>query len=135
MPAQYLSPEWLAEGRARIEKSAEFKDAAKTLELSMINVITDVPKKGTVYVRYAFSLGSIQDLQLGTDPAIAANEADFKVTGSYETFAALTQGKLSIAQAFLARKIKLEGSVTRAIMFVKPLDTMNRILRQVPTVY
>ena len=135
MPAQYLSPQWLAEGRARIEKSKEFKDAARTLELSMINVITDVPKRGTLYVRYAFSFGEIQDLQLGPDPAIAANEADFKVTGTYDTFAALTQGKMSIAQAFLARKIKLEGSVTRAMKFVKPLDTMNRILRQVPTVY
>ncbi len=135
MPAQYLSPEWLAEGRARIEKSKEFKDAAKTLELSMINVITDVPKRGTVFIRYAFSFGSIQDLQLGTDPAIAANEADFKVTGNYDTFAGLTQGKISIVQAFLSRKIHLEGNVTRAMKFVKPLDTMNRILRQVPTVY
>jgi len=88
-----------------------------------------------VYVRYAFANGAIQDLKLGTDPGIAANEADFKVTGTYDTFAALTQGKISIAQAFLARKIKLEGSVTRAMKFVKPLDTMNRILRQVPTVY
>lgn len=135
MPARYLSPEWLADARARIENSKEFKDAAKALELSMINVVTDVPERGTVFIRYAFSFGSIQDLQLGTDPAIAANEADFKVTGSYDTFAALTQGKVSIAQAFLSRKIHLEGSITRAMKFVKPLDTMNRILRQVPTVY
>jgi putative sterol carrier protein len=135
VPVEYLSPEWLAEGRSRIEKSKEFRDAAQSLELSMINVITDAPKRGTIYVRYAIADGAIQDVKLGTDPKIAANEADFKVTGSYETFAALTQGTMSIAQAFLARKIKVEGSIPRAMKFVKPLDTMNRLLRQVPTVY
>lgn len=132
---EYLSPEWLAEGRARIEKSREFHDVAKSLELSMINIITDVPRQGTVYVHYAVTAGRIKDLDLGPDPKIGDRDADFKVTGTYETFAELTQGKITIAQAFLSRKIKLDGSVTRAMRFVKPLDTLNRILRQVPTVY
>jgi putative sterol carrier protein len=131
----YLSPKWLEEARKQIEASKEFREAAKGLELSMVNVVTDAPGGKTLYIRYAFADGEIQDLKLGSDPKITDAGSDFKVTASYETFASLTQGKTSIAQAFLARKLKLEGSLPRAMKFVKPLDVMNRVLRKVPTVY
>jgi putative sterol carrier protein len=131
---RYLSGDWLTEARARLEGSKDFLASVKEIELAMVNVVNEAPG-GTLYIRYVFKAGKVEAFEYGKDAKIAAKPVDFKVTGVYETFASLNQGKMTIAQAFLGRKIQLDGSVTRAMKFVKPFDAMNKVLRQIPTVY
>lgn len=135
MPLRYLSPEWLAEGRRRAAASKELLAAIQGIDATIVNIVTGTPGGKTVYVRYGFRGGDFEELTAGTDPSIPETAADFKVTATYETFCELAQGKLSIALAFLQRRLKVEGNLPRAMRLVKPLDTMNRLLRQIPTEY
>jgi putative sterol carrier protein len=132
---RYLSKEWLADGRKRVESSTEFPTAAKGLTASLLNVITEAPGAKTVYLYYSFKDGKVADLAVGPDAAIAKKPHEFQATGTYETYALINQGKLSSTQAVFQRKVKLEGNLAKALRYVKPLEVFNGILRTVPTEY
>ena len=135
MAFRYLSKEWLAEGRRRVEASAEFPAAAKGLSASLLNVITDAPNGKTLYLYYSFNDGKIDDIAAGADASIPKRPHEFTATGTYETYKLINQGKLTSTQAVLQRKVKIEGNLAKALRYVRPLEVFNGILRTVPTEY
>jgi putative sterol carrier protein len=135
VPVRYLSKEWLAEARKRVDADKAFQEAAKSLTTSLLNVVTDAPGGKTIYLHYGFKDGRLVDAAVGPEAAIAKRPAEFKASATYETYALINQGKLGTAQAVFARKIRLEGKLGQALRYVKPLEAFNAVLRTVPTEY
>ena len=135
MALLFLSKPWIDEARTRLESSQAFLAAAKNVNAAMVNVVTDVPSRATVFLYYRFGEGRIQEISVGDDPKIAQRPFELKSTGSYETFMAINQGKMGITAAVLGRKVKLEGNLSKALSYVKPINAMNEVLRSIPTEY
>lgn len=135
MAFQYLSPEWLAECRRLVDASPEFRAAAQGLNATLLNVITNAPGGQTIYLYYCFRDGKIEELTVGTDSAMGERPAEFRATGTYETYMLVNQGKLGSTAAIFTRKIRLEGNLVKALRNIRPLDVYNGIVRTIPTVY
>lgn len=135
MAFQYLSREWLEEGRSRVSASPDFAASAKGLTASLINTITEAPGGRTIFLYYQFHEGAIKELTVSEDPAILERPAEFRVSGNYETYTLINQGKLGSTEAVFKRKIKLEGNLAKALRYIRPLEAFNAIVRTVPTVY
>lgn len=135
MTFRYLSKEWLAEGRKRVEESPEFPRVAKGLTASLLNEIAGGPGGKTMFLYYRFEDGAIAEVAVGADPRIAKKPHEFKAMGTYETYSLINQGKLGSVQAILQRKVKLEGNLAKALRYIRPLEVFNGIIRTVPTEY
>jgi putative sterol carrier protein len=62
-------------------------------------------------------------------------EAEFRVTGPYDLFANLTQGKISSQRALMSGKLKLKGSMVKALKLASVADRINKVLGSIPTQY
>lgn len=131
MPVPFLSKEWLQEAQRRIAASKEFAEAAKGMTTSVLNVVTGAPGGATLYVYYEFKDGKLTEASVGTKD----RDAEFKVKSSYETSSLINQGKLSTMQAVFTRKIALDGNMGKAMKYARPLETFNKVVRELPTVY
>ncbi|MBI2077342.1 MAG: SCP2 sterol-binding domain-containing protein [Euryarchaeota archaeon] len=135
MALRFLTKPWIEESRKRLEASKEFLAAAKNVNAAMVNVVTDVPWAATLFLYYRFGEGKIQEILVGDDAKIAERPFELKSTGTYETFKAINQGKMGITAAVLGRKVKLEGNLSKALSYVRPINAMNEVLRGIPTEY
>ena len=66
----------------------------------------------------------LKDRQLFIEP-YEFHDRDCKLTMSAKNFLKLAEGKMDAAVAFTLGKLKLEGSLEKALMFKKILDSAN----------
>lgn len=128
---QYLSPAWrdAAEKRLKSELSPERMNFVTS---SMSNIYLDCPDGDSRYLLFRFENGEFAELLLGQgEPP----KADFKITGKYETFAKITRAELSSHKALMMGKLKLKGSMVKALKLAAIADRMNKVLSKIPASY
>jgi putative sterol carrier protein len=133
MPEQfeYLSPAWRdeAERRLRSELSPE---RMNFVTASMSNIYLDCPDGQTRYLLFRFENGEFAELLLGQgEPP----QAEFKISGKYETFAKITQAELSSHKALMTGKLRLKGNMVKALKLAAIADRMNKVLAKIPASY
>lgn len=130
-PLQYLTPAWRDQAEARL-KSELSPERMNFVTSSMSNIYLDCPGGGSRYLLFRFDKGEFAELLLGDgEPP----EAEFKVTGQYETFARITRAELSSHKALMTGKLRLKGNMVKALKLAAIADRMNKVLAKIPAAY
>ncbi len=128
---EYLSPAWTQEAlrRLRAELTA---DQMKHVTSSMLTVYVNCPdgKDRALYYRFVDGVADEVSIQEGELP-----EAEFRITGDYETFAKISRAELGARAALMTGKLKLKGNMVKALSLSAVVDRMNRVLATIPTEY
>ena len=128
---KYLSTEWTQEAhrRLRAELTAE---KMKFVTSSMVTFYQNCPDGIDRALYYRFVEGVIEDVSVieGKPP-----EAEFRITGDYETFARISRAELGSRSALMGGKLKLAGNMVKALSLASVVDRMNKVLATIPTEY
>ena len=128
---KYLSPEWAEEAARRLKKELT-PEKMKHLTSSMLTVYTGCPdgKDRAVYYRVVDGVVEEVSLREGELP-----QAEFTITGDYETFARISRAELKARSALMSGKLTLKGNLVKALSLAPVVDRLNQVLATIPTEY
>jgi putative sterol carrier protein len=128
---KYLSPEWRdeAERTLRRELSPEKMNHATS---SMSDIFHNCPDGKERFLFFDFVDGNLTILLCGEGNA---PDAEFKISGDYETFAKISQAEMGAQAALMSGKLKLKGSMVKALKLASVCDRLNKVLSIIPTEY
>lgn len=128
---QYISPEWAQEAMRRL-KSELSAEKMKFVTSSMVTYYTDCPDGKNRALYYRFVEGVIDEVSIheGAPP-----EAEFRITGDYETFARISRAEIGSRSALMGGKLKLQGNMVKALSLASVVDRMNKVLATIPSRY
>jgi putative sterol carrier protein len=128
---QYLSPEWAAEATRRLQSDLT-PEKMKHLTSSMLTINTDCPDGVDRAIYYRIEDGVIQEVSLQGSPW---PQAEFTITGSYDTFARISRAELKARAALMSGKLLLKGNLVKALRLSPVVDRLNEVLATIPTDY
>ncbi len=128
---RYLSPEWAAEAERRLQQDLT-PEKMKFVTSSMLTVYTHCPDGADRAVFYGVVDGVVQEVSLhqGELP-----EAEFTITGEYDTFARISRAELKARAALMSGKLSLRGNLVKALRLAPTVDRLNEVLATIPTDY
>lgn len=127
---RYLSEAWGREALRLIETHPRIKEALAGVEVSLLLIILGAPKDAYGFLYAAFDRSGLSDYRVGHDYHTITRgiHPTFVVSGRYEVFAAVQQGRLDQRQALLTRKLHLTGPMLKAIRHMRALETLMGVL-------
>jgi putative sterol carrier protein len=127
----YLSQEWAQEAYRRLRQDLT-AEKMKYVTSSMVTLYKNCPDGIERSLYYKFEKGVIQAVSVleGELP-----QADFIITGNYDVFASISRGELSSRSALMSGKLKLRGSMVKALSLSAVADRMNKVIGSIPTQY
>jgi putative sterol carrier protein len=133
---KFLSDEWIVKAK---EITAEKLDPEKDLKnatASLLNIIENIPPDGrSVNFFISVNNGIIEEFIIDKTGSLVDKEAEFVVTGNYDTFVQILKGEMSTTIALIKNRIKIKGDKVKALKFVKPMEKLNCCLREIDTEY
>jgi len=128
---RYMTPAWAQEVEKRL-KSELTPEKMKNLTSSMSNIYLNCPDGGSKFLVFRFADGALSEFSLGEgDPP----EAEFRITGEYETFAKISRAELSSQRALMSGKLKLKGNMVKALKLASIADRVNKIIATIDAEY
>ncbi len=127
--AKFLSEEWGEAVREALNGSDAVKNATKGVNLTIQQVVSDVPDQGEVQYWTKFHDGDI-DGGIGE-----AAEADVTISQTYETAASMNRGELNAQAAFMQGKLKVTGNMGKLLQHQGAIQALGPVIQQVPTDY
>ncbi len=127
----YLSPEWAAEAERRLQRDLT-PEKMKYLTSSMLTVYTGCPDGTERAVYYGLVDGVVQEVSLHTGEL---PQAEFSITGDYETFARISRAELKARAALMSGKLSLKGNLVKALRLAPVVDRLNEVLATIPSDY
>ena len=127
----YLSDEWRDEAEKRLKAELE-PEKMKRITSSMSNIYTKCPDGKDRYLFFGFRDGRLETLSVGEgEPP----EAEFRITGAYDTFARISRAELGSQRALMTGKLKLKGNMVKALKLASIADRLNKVLSTIPASY
>lgn len=127
----YLSGRWRDEAEKRLKMELD-PEKMKHITSSMSNIYTNCPDGNDRYLFFGFRDGRLETLSIGEgEPP----EAEFRITGSYETFARISRTELGSQRALMTGKLKLKGNMVKALKLASIADRLNKVLATIPAAY
>jgi putative sterol carrier protein len=127
----YLSHEWRDEVEKRLNAEITL-EKMKGLTTSVAYVYVGCPEGRDKFLYFKTDNGTFAEVLVGDgEPP----QAEFRITGPYNLFADLTQGKVSSQRALMSGKLKLKGNMVKALKLASLADRINKILAKIPTQY
>ncbi len=114
------TPEWVRQYEELIQNDADYKEAAKTWEGSVVIKILAKPEIGLDKDLYLF-----MDLWHGDCnyvrivPAEVGEAGDFVITGEYERWKSVVSKELDVVKGMMQGKLKLKGDLPTIVRAVK----------------
>ncbi|NLA27809.1 MAG: SCP2 sterol-binding domain-containing protein [Firmicutes bacterium] len=131
MRVKYLGPEWKEEVEARLKKELS-PERMNHITSSMSNIYLNCPDGKERFMFFSYVKGELEQFIVGEgEPP----EAEFKITGNYDTFAKISQGKLGSQLALMSGKLKLKGNMVKALKLAAIADRLNKVLARVDAEY
>lgn len=132
---KYLSRAWVAAGRDLVADHPLFLARTRGIRASILCIVHESPAHADEVFYIDFDDGRINELYAGERAAFARRgiEPTFTVEGDYETYKAIQQGHMTEATALLKGRLKLHGGMFRALRYMRALEAVTEILRDVPT--
>ncbi len=127
MPVQFLSDEWTAELKRRLNESDAFRKAAGATEATIQNVIATSDGQKRYWMRIA---GGGVDMGAGD-----AEHPDATIEQDYETAAALARSELNPVSAFMTGKIRVNGSMMLLMQLQPALTELAREMQEIDVDY
>ncbi len=132
MPAfKYLSSEWTAEAEKRL-RSQLTPESMKNMTSSMLTVYHNCPDGQERALYYKIENGVFTDISVRQAPL---PEAEFIISGDYDTFAKISRAELGSRSALMNGKLRLQGNMVKALSLASIVDRFNKILSEIPCEY
>jgi putative sterol carrier protein len=128
---RYLSPEWTQEASRRLREELT-PDKMKHLTSSMLTLYKNCPDGQDRALYYRIVEGVVQEVSL---PQGELPEAEFVISGDYETFARITRAELKSRSALMTGKLTLQGNLVKALRLSPVVDRLNEVQASIPTEY
>jgi putative sterol carrier protein len=128
---RYLSPEWTQEASRRLREELT-PDKMKHLTSSMLTLYKNCPDGQDRALYYRIVEGVVQEVSL---PQGELPEAEFVISGDYETFARITRAELKSRSALMTGKLTLKGNLVKALRLSPVVDRLNEVQAGIPTEY
>lgn len=127
--AKFLSEEWGDEIRGALQSSDAVKNAIQGVDLTIQQVVTDVPDQGEVKYWTQFQNGEING-EIGE-----VDNPDVTISQNYETAAAMNKGELNAQAAFMQGKLKVTGNMGKLLQHQGALQAIGPVMAEVNTEY
>lgn len=136
-PPRYLSEKWIDAARRRVEAMPDLAATVGGVSLSLLMVVTDRQDLDGEAIYIEFDEGDLKHVKAGGREEFESRYAqtEFTVWASYDTFAEIHAGRLNEKMAVLSGRVRLKGSMFRALKLLKVVEELNAILRQEPARY
>lgn len=131
MSIKYLSPEWTAEAENRL-RSQLTPEMMKNLTSSMLTLYTNCPDGKDRALYYKLDNGTFTEISVREAPF---PEAEFVISGDYETFAKISRAELGSRSALMTGKLRLQGNMVKALSLASIVDRFNKILSEIVCEY
>ena len=128
---KYLSSEWTAEAEKRL-RSQLTPESMKNLTSSMLTVYHNCPDGQERALYYKIEDGVFTDISVRQAPL---PEAEFIISGDYDTFAKISRAELGSRSALMNGKLRLQGNMVKALSLASIVDRFNKILSEIPCEY
>jgi len=129
--AKYLDDAWQREAEKRIREQIP-PEKMKHITTSMSNIYKDCPDGKERFLLISFENGTLSGLHVGEgEPP----KAEFRITGTYETFAKISRAELGAHTALMTGKLKLKGNMVKALKLASLADRVNKVFSTIPTDY
>ena len=133
---KFLSDEWIELAKQITTKKLHPEKDLKKATASLLNIIENIPPDGRkVYLYISVKNGIIEDMLIDKTGSLLEKDAEFVVTGNYETFVQIIKGEMSSLIALIKNRIKITGDKLKALQFSKSIDKLNECLREIDTQY
>jgi len=131
---RFLSKEWIETAKNIATEELDPEKDLKNSTASLLNIINNVPPDGkTTYFYISVKDGNLSEMQLDQDEI--KKDAEFVVSGNYDTFKQIFTGEMSTLIALIKNRVQIKGNKKKALQFVKPIDRLNSCLRKIETEY
>jgi hypothetical protein len=135
LPLQYLTEPWAEEALKRVESDDRIHKAIKGIEVSVLTIVLHPPKGSYGFVYTAFDGTGLKEYRVGLDYAAVADgipPPTFVISGEYEVFAAVQRGEMTERKALLTGKLHLTGSMIKALRHMRALESITKVLQEIP---
>lgn len=134
---KYLSREWVEAGRRRVEGHPLFVARTKGIRASILCIVHESPDHVDDVFYIDFDDGQVKELYAGSLAAFEKRGLSpvFVVEGEYETYVAVQEGRLTQATALMKGRLRLKGSLFKALKHMRALEAVTQILGELPTEY
>jgi putative sterol carrier protein len=133
---KFLSEEWIEIAKTVATDELDPEQDLNNATASLLSVITNVPPDGnTLYLYLSVKHGILSELQVSHNGSLLQKDAEFVVSGNYDTFKQLFRGEMSTLIALIKNRVQINGDKKKALMFVKPIDRFTSCLRKIDTEY
>ena len=128
---KYLSAEWTQEAFKRLKQELT-PEKMKNVSSVMLTLYRNCPDGKERALYYKFVDGVVDQVAVveGEMP-----QAEFKITGDYETFARISRAELGSRAALMSGKLRLEGNMVKALSLSAVVDRLNKVLASIPREY
>ncbi len=128
MPIAFLSDEWVAELKHRLNDSDGFRKGAAGSEVKLQQIVTGGPEGER---RYWIAIDDGQvDMGSGdvTDP-------DVTITESYETAVAMARSEINPVSAFMTGKLQINGSMMTLMQLQGAFSELPKVMDEMDVDY
>jgi hypothetical protein len=131
MAVKYLSSEWSYEAQDRLRRQLD-ADAMKHLTSSMLTIYANCPDGIDRALYYKIVDGAFEDISVREAPF---PEAEFIISGDYETFAKISRAEIGSRYALMNGKLRLKGNMVKALSLSSVVDRLNKVLSEIECEY
>jgi len=128
---KYLSPDWTAEANKRLREQLSAAEM-KFLTSSMLTLYHHCPDGKDRALYFKIEGGVFTEISVLEAPL---PQAEFVISGDYETFAKITRAQMGSRIALLNGKLRLNGNMIKALILTPLVDRFNKILSEIPCEY
>jgi putative sterol carrier protein len=127
----YLGPEW-KEAVEKLLRSELSPERMNRVTSSMSNIYTNCPDGKKRFMFFKYVDGALDEFKVGEGEA---PEAEFAITGDYETFAKISRAEMGAQVALMSGKLKLKGNMIKALKLASIVDRLNKVISRVEADY
>ena len=128
---RYLEAAWTDEARRRLEAALD-PTTMNGITTSMADIYEACPDGKSRWLFVQCEGGKLARFDVGEGEA---PEAEFRIIGSYDVFAAISKGELGSQKALMTGKLKLRGNMAKALRLAPLADRINKVLSTIPAQY
>lgn len=128
---KYLDAAWTVEARKRLEAALD-PEKMNGITTSMADIYESCPDGKAHWLFLQCEGGKLARFDVGEGDA---PEAEFRIIGSYNTFASISKGELGSQKALMTGKLKLKGNMAKALRLAPLADRVNKVLSTIPSDY
>lgn len=114
MPVPFPTDEWIKAAMLEVNRSDDYKQAAKSWEGDIVFVITAIPdERKEVHLYMDLWHGECRDAHEITD--LATSNSEFTITAPLPVWRKVLEGKLDPIRGLVSRQLKMKGNMMKVM--------------------